>query len=86
MKRYHFHVFDGRGYQWDGAGLMLPDLGRVVEQAEAKAREVMRSRPDDNEWVRWKVDVRDADDITMFFYPFEEVPRRGRGPFLAAAL
>jgi hypothetical protein len=65
---------------------MLPDLGRVVEQAEAKAREVMRSRPDDHEWVRWKVDVRDADDITMFFYPFAEVPRRGRGPFLATSL
>ena len=88
MKRYHFHVFDGRAYQWDGAGLMLPDLGRVVEQAEAKARQVMGSRPDVHEWVRWKIDVRDADDITMFFYPFEEVPRRIREPSgaLAAAL
>ena len=79
MKRYHFHVFDGQAYQWDGAGLMLPDLGRVVEQAEAKARQVMGSRPDVSNWLGWKVDVRDADDITMFFYPFEEVPRRGRG-------
>jgi hypothetical protein len=85
MKRYHFHVFDGRGYQWDGAGLMLPDLGRVVEQAEAKARQVIGSRPDVHDWVRWKVDVRDADDITMFFYPFEEVPRRMREPSGALA-
>jgi hypothetical protein len=49
---------------------------------------VMGSRPDVHDWVRWKIDVRDADDITMFFYPFEEVPRRIREPSgpLAAAL
>jgi hypothetical protein len=72
----------------NGTGQASCDLGRVVEQAEAKARQVMGSRPDVHEWVRWKIDVRDADDITMFFYPFEEVPRGIREPSgaLAAAV
>jgi hypothetical protein len=52
--------------------MMLPDLAAVVQQAEAKARVVMRSRPDIQDWAKWKVDVRGADDITLFHYPFEE--------------
>ena len=71
----------------DAATVPSSQRGRVVEQADAKAREVMRHARH-NDWIRWKVDVRDADDITMFFYPFEEVPRRIREPSggLAAAL
>jgi hypothetical protein len=72
MKRYHLHVFDGEAYEWDGAGIMLPDLAAVVQQAEAKARSIMRSRPDVQDWTKWKIDVRGADDITLFHYPFEE--------------
>jgi len=73
MRRYHLHVFDGNTYAFDGPGVVLPDLAAVVEQAEAKARVIMRSRPDVQDWTRWKVDVRGADDITMFHYPFVEV-------------
>ena len=73
MKKYHFHVFDGEAYAWDGAGVMLPDLAAVVQQAELKAQDIMRSRPDVQDWKMWKVDVRGADDITIFHYPFAEV-------------
>ena len=73
MRRYHFHVFDGETYDWDGAGIMLPDLATVVAQAEARARAVMRSRPDVRDWAQWKIDVRGQDDITLFHYPFAEV-------------
>jgi hypothetical protein len=73
MRRYHFHLFDGQSFHWDSAGVMLADLATVVEQAETKARAVMRSRPDVHDWARWKIDVRGADDITLFHYPFAEV-------------
>jgi hypothetical protein len=73
MKHYHLHVFDGQAYDWDGPGIMLPDLSTVVEQAEAKARVVMGSHPDVDDWTKWKVDVRGQDDITIFHYPFVEV-------------
>jgi hypothetical protein len=73
MRRYHFHIFDGEAYEWDGPGIVLPDLAAVVEQAETKAQVIMRSRPDVHDWSKWKVDVRGADDITIFHYPFPEV-------------
>jgi hypothetical protein len=72
MTRYHFHIFDGQGFEWDEAGIVLPDLATVVQQAEAKARAVMRRRGDIQDWSGWKIDVRGADDITLFHYPFEE--------------
>jgi hypothetical protein len=73
MRCYHFHVFDGQVYDWDNPGVMLPDLATVVQQAEAKAVAVMRSRPDIHDWTKWKIDVRGHDDITIFHYPFDEV-------------
>ena len=73
MRRYHLHIFDGQSFRWDGAGIVLPDLATVVEEAEAKARAVMRSRAEVQDWTRWKIDVRGEDDITLFHYPFAEV-------------
>jgi hypothetical protein len=77
MRRYHLHVFDGELYNWDGDGSMLPDLATVVAEAEAKARKVMRSRPDVRDWAHWQIDVRGEDDITLFHYPFSEVRKSG---------
>jgi hypothetical protein len=73
MKRYHFHVFNGCEYAWDGSGMMLPDLAAVVAEAEKRARSVMSTRPDIQDWSGWFVDVRGHDDITIFRFPFSEI-------------
>lgn len=78
MRRYHFHVFDGQNYAFDNDGMMLPDLTAVVAEAERRARSETRAHTDIQDWTKWKIDVRGADDITIFFYPFEELRTRKR--------
>jgi hypothetical protein len=73
MRRYHFHVFDGQQYTFDGDGMMLPDLTAVVSEAERRARLQMSAHKHIRDWADWKIDVRGEDDITIFFYPFEEL-------------
>jgi hypothetical protein len=73
MKHYHFHVFDGANFTWDAEGMMLPDLGAVVSEAEARARSVMRAGNAGQNWAGWMIDVSGHDDITLFRYPFEQV-------------
>ena len=74
MNCYHFHVFDGRDYAWDSNGVLLPDLAAVVSEAELRARGVMRASTDSYGWRTWMVDVRGNDDITLFHYPFPDIP------------
>ena len=76
MRRYHFHVFNGQNYAFDGEGMMLPDLTAVVSEAEHRARLEMNAQIDVREWTDWKIDVRGEDDITIFFYPFDELRTR----------
>jgi hypothetical protein len=78
MRRYHFHVFDGQNYTFDPDGMMLPDLTAVVAEAERGARAERRTHAHIADWANWKIDVRGEDDITIFFYPFEELESRGR--------
>ena len=73
MNRYHFHVFVGQNYHWDGEGMMLPDLAAVAGEAERRARSVIESRSRAQDWTAWIVDVRGNDDITLFHYPFTEI-------------
>ena len=73
MNRYHFHVFDGQNYFWDGEGMMLPNLAAVVAEAERRARDVISTRPQAQDWTTWIIDVRGNDDITLFHYPFTEI-------------
>ena len=79
MRRYHFHVFDGQTYTFDGEGMMLPDLAAVVIEAERRAREETRAHQQIADWTNWKIDVRGEDDITIFFYPFDELGRTVKG-------
>jgi hypothetical protein len=75
MRRYHFHVFDGHNYTFDGDGMMLPDLTAVVAEAERRAKSQTTANPHVQDWTDWKIDVRGEDDITIFFYPFEELTK-----------
>jgi hypothetical protein len=75
MRRYHFHVFDGQNYAFDGDGMMLPDLTAVVGEAERSARSQTNANAHVQDWSNWKIDVRGEDDITIFFYPFEELTK-----------
>ena len=68
MRRYDFHVFDGRNYTFDGDGIMLPDLTAVVAEAERRARSETLAHTHIRDWTNWKIDVRGEDDITIFFY------------------
>jgi len=79
MRRYHFHIFDGQNYTFDAQGMMLPDLTAVVAEAESRAQSQMRAHPHIHDWTNWKIDVRGEDDITIFFYPFEELGKSGAG-------
>jgi hypothetical protein len=75
VNRYHFHIFNGRDYEWDPDGVLLGDLAAVVAEAESRAQGVMGTRADTHGWRTWMVDVRGNDDITLFHYPFEEVAK-----------
>jgi hypothetical protein len=75
VNRYHFHVFNGRAYEWDPDGVLLGDLAAVVAEAESRAQVVMSTRADIHCWRTWMVDVRGNDDITLFHYPFEEIAK-----------
>ena len=75
MNRYHFHLFDGRTYEWDADGVLLADLAAVVTEAESRARVVMTTRLDNHGWRTWMVDVRGNDDITLFHYPFRQIAK-----------
>ena len=77
MNRYHFHVFDGQNYDWDAKGMMLPDLATVVAEAERRARSIILAGTFAQDWTTWIIDVRGSDDITLFHYPFTEIPERG---------
>ena len=73
MNRYHFHVFDGQSYVWDGEGMMLVNLAAVVVEAERRARDVMSTRSQAQDWTTWIIDVRGNDDIVLFHYPFTQI-------------
>ncbi len=66
-------MFDGQTYTWDSSGLMLIDLAAVVAEAESRARSVMTTRQDIQDWTGWLIDVRGHDDITIFHFPFTEL-------------